>query len=125
MSTTRNTDFRYDLKLGEMKEAELADIFTNKKIEVKTDLFYQKSGNIYVEFESRGKVSGIATSEADFYCYILPKGDSCSYHLFDSQQFKTALKKAVKDNRAKVKVGGDNGTSKGILINFEILLKYI
>lgn len=125
MSVTRNTDFRYDLKLGELREKELSDIFTNKKIEVKTDLFYQTSGNIYVEFQSRGKLSGLSTSEADYYCYILPKGNRCSYHLFESKQFKTALKQAVRDGRATIKTGGDNGTSKGILIRFETLLKYI
>ena len=33
-----NNDFKYDLKVGQTKENELGDIFTNKTIEVKYDL---------------------------------------------------------------------------------------
>lgn len=67
-----NGDFKYDLLLGQIKEKEIADIFANKKIEVKTDYLAQKTGNIAIEYQSRGKPSGISTTEADYYAYFLP-----------------------------------------------------
>ena len=48
-----NNDFKYDLKVGQTKEEELGNIFNDKKIEVKYDLKAFKTGNVYVEYESR------------------------------------------------------------------------
>ena len=44
-----NNDFRYDLKIGQIAEKELDDIFKDKKIEVKTDFIAQKTGNVFIE----------------------------------------------------------------------------
>ena len=71
-----NNDFKYDLKIGQVKEKQLAEILTNKTVEVKYDLKALETGNIYVEYQSRGKPSGISTSEADYYCFAF--GDT--YH---------------------------------------------
>jgi len=57
-----NNDFRYDLKVGQVAEELLAELLTNKKIEVKRDLRAIETGNIYVEYFSRGKASGISKS---------------------------------------------------------------
>lgn len=38
------SDFRYDLKVGNVKEEELAEIFSNKKIEVKYDRLALRTG---------------------------------------------------------------------------------
>ena len=51
----QNNDFRYDLKVGQVKEKELAEIFNSKTIEVKYDLQALQTGNVYVEYYSRGK----------------------------------------------------------------------
>ena len=51
----QNNNFEYDLKFGQMKEKELADILENQKIEVKTDCKWKKTGNVAVEYKSRGK----------------------------------------------------------------------
>lgn len=45
-----------------------------KKYELKTDYFITKekdSGNVFVEYECRGKPSGIATSTADWWIFYL------------------------------------------------------
>ena len=60
-----NNDFKYDLKIGQVKEKQLAEILNDKTIEVKYDLKALETGNIYVEYQSRGKPSGISTSEAN------------------------------------------------------------
>lgn len=41
----------------------------NYKFEVKEDFMCWKTGNIALEYESRGKPSGISTTESDFYVY--------------------------------------------------------
>ena len=53
-----NNDFKYDLKVGQVKEKELGAIFQNATIEVKYDLQALTTGNVFVEYESRNKPSG-------------------------------------------------------------------
>ena len=67
----QNNNFEYDLKFGQMKEKELADILENQKIEVKTDCKWKKTGNLAIEYKSRGKPSGIATTKAEYWAFIL------------------------------------------------------
>ena len=64
-----NSDFKYDLSVGQIKEKELADILANSKIEVKYDLKALDTGNVFVEYKSRGKSSGISNTQSDFYCF--------------------------------------------------------
>jgi hypothetical protein len=42
-----NNDFRYDLKVGQVKEKELAEILNDKTIEVKFDKRALDTGNVY------------------------------------------------------------------------------
>lgn len=105
-----NNDFKYDLKVGQVKEEELGKILSDKRIEVKYDLQALNTGNVYVEYESRGKRSGISTSEAEFYCFAF--GDT--FHLIETKLLKSRCRKYI--NTKRDKRGGDNNTSKGILL---------
>lgn len=105
-----NNDFKYDLKVGQVKEKELGDIFNNKKIEVKYDLKALDTGNVYVEYYSRGKKSGISTTKAEFYCFAF----GSTFHLIKTEALKDRCRKYINTNRDKK--GGDNNTSKGILL---------
>ena len=105
-----NNDFKYDLKVGQIKEEELGSIFSGKKIEVKYDLQALGTGNVYVEYESRGKKSGISTTESDYYCFAF--GDT--FHLIETNILKIRCRKYL--NTSRDKKGGDNNTSKGILL---------
>lgn len=113
-----NNDFRYDLKVGQVAETLLADLLENKKIEVKRDLRALETGNIYIEYESRGKRSGIAKSEADYYCYFI--SDSRMF-LITTGDLKTLCRKYIGTNRDRK--GGDSNTSKGILLPITDLIK--
>ena len=107
-----NSDFKFDLFLGRVTEREVADIFSNNKVEVKDETAHSKrTGNVFIEFESRGKPSGIVTSESDFYCFKITEG---SYVFVETSK----LKRVFKENYTKkgfVK-GGDSNTSKGVLV---------
>lgn len=105
-----NSDFNYDLKVGQTKEKELGDILSNKTIEVKFDLKALKTGNVYVEYQSRNKKSGISTTNADYYCFCFGE----TYHIIETETLKDRCRKYLNTNRDKK--GGDNNTSKGILL---------
>lgn len=110
-----NSDFKFDLIVGQVKEKELGNIFNSKKIEVKHDLQALKSGNVYVEYYSRGKKSGINTTEADYYCFCIGN----TFHLIELEELKSKCRKYLGTKRDKV--GGDNNTSRGILLPIEEL----
>jgi len=63
-----NRDYRYDLKMS----------YQNRTVtyEVKTDIYPRDTGNIVIEFESGGKPSGIAVTEAEYFVtYFLHFGE--------------------------------------------------
>ena len=105
-----NNDFKYDLEVGQIKEKELSDIFLNKKIEVKHDLKASKTKNVYVEYFSRGKPSGISTSESDYYCFCFGN----TFHLIETSDLKRKCRAYLQTDRDRL--GGDSNTSKGILL---------
>ncbi len=111
-----NNDFKYDLKVGQAKEQELGSIFNSSTVEVKYDLQALDTGNVYVEYYSRGKYSGISTTKADYYCFCF--GDT--FHLISTANLKERCRKYLGSKRDKA--GGDSNTSKGILLPLKELL---
>ena len=72
------TKFSKDLSYGKRHEKLVMKSMEN--FELKTDRMAHKTGNVYVEFQSRGKDSGIRTSKSDTWIFkIVSKGDR---HLF-------------------------------------------
>ena len=112
-----NSDFRFDLAIGQTYETQLAELL-GKKIEVKRDFKALETGNIFVEYESRGKRSGIATSEAEWWCYWLSEKH---FVMVEKDELKELCRKYLNTNR-DVK-GGDSNTSKGILLPMIDFLK--
>jgi len=112
-----NSDFKYDLQLGQLGEKYLNDILANKKIEVKTDLQFKDTGNIYIEYESRNKPSGIATTQSDWYAFVLSKEKII---LIETHKLKDICRKYIGTKFDKR--GGDNNTSKGICVPIKEIL---
>jgi len=108
----QNSDFRYDLKVGQVKEKELADILSTKTIEVKYDLQALKTGNVFVEYYNlrSNKPSGISTTEADYYCFAIKD----TFHLIKTDVLKNRCRKYI--GTKKDILGGDENTSKGIIL---------
>ena len=108
-----NSDFRYDLDFGVLGEALVLDILTKKKVEVKTDrqtIEGRGTGNIYIEYESRGKPSGIATTQADYWAFVLSNNQIA---IFETEWLKRLARKYLKNGSI---LGGDSNTSRGVLI---------
>ena len=70
--TKARPHFDKDLKFGQQYENELQQMIEGK-VEVKTDRLCEKTGNVFVEIESRGKPSGINVTEATYQAYCLVK----------------------------------------------------
>ena len=116
-----SSSFTHDLNFGESGEDWVNEIFTKgKKVEVKTDRLTHKTGNVFIEYESRGKPSGIATTDADYWVY---KIDEVGFAIiFEVEILKAKLRKYYTDGMY-LKKGGDNDTSKGFLVPIIQLFK--
>jgi len=111
-----NSDFKHDLEAGQIGEKALANILENKKIEVKTDFQAAKTGNVFVEYSSRGHLSGLSTTEADYWCFIVSR-----YQL--AMIATGRLKELARENWHRKVKGGDSDTSDGTLVPVDKLLK--
>jgi len=111
-----NSDFRYDLKVGQVAEQALAKIFEGKKVEVKRDRKASLTGNIFVEYESRGKPSGISTTEADYWCFMVEE----TFILLTTPRLKEIVASLKGSDRERQ--GGDNNTSSGVLIRISDII---
>lgn len=97
-----NNDNQYDLQC-------IADDGCISTYEVKEDFSCRKTGNVALEFHSRGKDSGIAVSKADFYLYRLHRPDRTVVHI---EIPIMALKAAVAGKKYfRVISGGDAGSN--------------
>lgn len=111
-----NSDFKFDLSVGILKEQALGNILNNKTVEVKTDFQATETGNVFIEYSSRNKPSGISTSQADYYCIVFED----SFHFIETSKLKLKCRKYLKTKRDVL--GGDSNTSKGILLPIVELL---
>ena len=112
--------FDIDLEYGTIREDKVADMLTNKKIEVKSERgMWMKTGNICIEYESYGKPSGIITTEADFWFHNLCIEDNifCTF-IFDVPKLKQLIEKL--DFKKSVS-GGDHNASRMWLVNIQKL----
>jgi hypothetical protein len=129
-----NSDFKYDLALGQLGEGWIGKMLSSQTIEVKFDFACYRTGNFYIEYESRGKPSGIATSQADYWMLIASteKGVRLKSELTDVESddvlFSVLLHKDRLKHLCKTKYyrkgvkGGDDNTSLGVLIKAKDLI---
>lgn len=120
--TSFNRYFDKMLNFGEKHENIFEEIFHKKKIEVKTDRLCQKTGNLFVEFQSRGNISGIKTTKAHYWVFCLWRNDKKTFTWIVIPTIK--LKRLIRNNNYRTVSGGDNNTSLGYLIPKEDLLKF-
>ena len=91
-------DNRYDLKMSY-----LGKIYT---YEIKTDVYPRDTGNLVIEFECRGKNSGINVTQADYFTTYFP-------HLKEIWNIRcNILKKLIQDTNPHIfSQSGDSGSN--------------
>jgi hypothetical protein len=112
--------FDLDLEYGKVREQAIASMLQDKKIEVKSERdVWQNTGNIAIEYESYGKPSGIAATEADYWFHNLCIGDD----IFATLVFDTDSLRRIIDNLdyKRSVSGGDHNASKMYLLNLQKL----
>jgi len=118
-----NNDNRFDidLKYGQVREQELADMFQNEQIEVKTERDkWMETGNICIEYRCRGKQSGIAVTQAKYWAHVLADGDDtvCTL-IFPTDKLKRIARRYLKNSVH----GGDDNLSEMVLIPLKEIFK--
>jgi hypothetical protein len=112
--------FDLDLEYGTIREEKIAEMFTNKKIEVKSERdMWQRTGNIAIEYESWNKPSGINATESDYWFHNLCIGEN----EYCTLVFKTDVLRKIVDklDYFKTVAGGDHKASKMYLVNIQKL----
>jgi len=97
-----NDDNRYDL-------AVLLSNGVRFKFEIKDDMTASRTGNVGVEFECRGKPSGINVTEADYWVFRL---DGLFYSVKTEDLRRLIERKAY----WRIGVGGDTGSQTKIYL---------
>jgi len=116
-----SSSFTHDLNFGEIAENWLNILFKDGKlIEVKSDRLIHKTGNLFIEYKSRDKPSGLATTTANYWIYRMDMIDTAI--ILPTNLLKKVCRVYYKNNEFKIK-GGDNNTSDGLLIPLIRLLK--
>jgi hypothetical protein len=110
-----NNDFKYDLKMKVNDKIRLYEIKTDVTCTKKFD-----TGNIFIEFQSRNKPSGISTTQAHWFVTYFKYLDQIWF-------IKTkVLKKLIKDNDYRIvnNAGDINSNTCGYLINRNSILEF-
>ena len=104
-----------DLSKGVQMEETLKEFFEGKRIEVKSERhIWETTGNHFVEYECRGKPSGIAVTEAEFWALMLIREDETVVmdYIVPIERMKALARKHWKNKTT----GGDDNASKGALV---------
>lgn len=126
-----NSDFKYDLILGNQGENIISELLKDSTIEVKMDFLAHRTNNLFIEYLSREKPSGISTTQAEFWFYIILKNNTPrdpesitiknvqDIRFFKVNKLKQICREWLRYNKP-IK-GGDNNTSLGCCIPLSLL----
>ena len=115
MKLNNTSKFDIDLKYGQVREQRVADLLGKEQVEIKTERsWWRKTGNIAIEYEFRGKPSGIDKTEAKWWFHILEldKKEHCIL-VFRVSRLKKIVNKYKKTHTKNI---GDYRASKCVVI---------
>jgi hypothetical protein len=110
-----------EVKKGNFKPFDF--IADSVKYECKADRMAHKTGNLCIEYSSRGSPSGISTSEADFWIYMLvaPDGEVSDTFKIPADVLKGEIQKK---SYSRDVAGGDNYSNRMLLFSKNIFADY-
>lgn len=95
-------------------------------IEIKTDVYHTRTGNMFIELKSRGKKSGLDATKSDFFVYFFMRTDlypQDNVWMISTKALKQLSHKWRNDPRYERR-GGDNNSSEALVIPLEELKQY-
>lgn len=121
---------KFDIQLGAalVHERELAKLLETsriEKIEAKHETWlWRRTGNICIEYRSRGAPSGIATTECDHWWHTLRDDDGkpMVHLVFPRERLLELARRAYKAKRIRVNAG-DDGAQCVVLIPLTDILR--
>lgn len=109
--------FDIDLSYGKEREHRFSDMI-HSKMEVKSDRKANVTGNIYVEYESRGKPGGVSATDAQTW---VQEVDKDVFIVMPVERMKELVRRRL--DKYDPVLGGDGHTSKGVLLRVTELVK--
>ena len=107
-----SSKFDIDLKIGKELEDKLEGILSGRvRAEVKRDFWAKRTGNVAIEFESRGKPSGIAVTDSLYWIIGIEGGVVI---IAETEKVKKIARKYYR--AGAIKSMGDKNTSRAVLI---------
>jgi len=123
------SDFDLDLAIGHLAEDELCGLIVDTKgrvtIEVKADVLAGRTGNVFIEYESRGKPSGLKATKAAWFALSFwdkEQAQSQFILLVSADRLRSLLRRLVREGRAVLKKGGDENSSSGVVVKLTTLV---
>lgn len=113
----RTSKFDIDLSYGKEREHRFSEL-VHSTIEVKSDRKANKTGNVYVEYESRGKPGGIEATGAQTWAQEVDKD---VFVVMPVARMKELVRQRLE--KYGPVLGGDGHTSKGVLLRVTELTK--
>lgn len=111
-----------DLAYGKAGEFWLTQLGQDITIEVKRDRRWATTGNVFFEISCSGKPSGVMSTEASYFAYILDEGDvNVACYLWKTEPLKIALQMALNAKICKTVSGGDGNRVIGIVFPLDKL----
>ena len=109
-AVTADSRFDLDLRYGVAREGVLGALLGSTTVEVKSDRGAHRTGNVYVEYSYRGRPSGIAVTQAEWWAWEI----AGRWLLIRTADLRLIARRAFRE-RGPTR-GGDDKASLGVLV---------
>lgn len=110
--------FDIDLLDGEAREAAFRDVLLKRYVEHKADERCRETGNVFIEFRQKGRPSGLAVTEADYWA--IEYAPDCRVVLPTAVLREVCQEIALSKGYVR---GGDGDNYDGVLVPIERLVQ--
>ena len=112
----------YKISEGNFKPYDIINLDDNIKYEIKSDRMAFKTNNMCIEYICNKKLSGISTTEADYYIYFVITNDDYDIYKIPVEKIKSLIND--KSKKIKSVKGGDNYKCQLYLISLNEFSEY-
>jgi len=113
--------FDIDLRFGQEREGAFGKLLASSgdSVEIKSDQKCRRTGNLFVEYEQKGRPSGVSTTTASFWAFEFD--DDC-WVVVPTERLRLVARQAYRDESRRV-LGGDFNRYRGVLVRIADLVR--